>query len=262
MNYFKKSTEEVNKVYKTNDLSIFNQIKGNRPPNPQHIRRLSSSIKEYGILQNPIIVNENMDVIDGQHRLLAAKEANSGVFYIIVKGYKLDEVHVLNLNQKNWTKKDFLDGYAEMGIESYVKLRNFTRKNNEFNISDCIALCQNTTSGNNFSLSQKHRKDGSGKYLKEIFQEGTWLGRDFKIAQDWADKLKMIKPYYEGYRRTVFIGAMIGLFKNDKFDFFEFLNKLKKQPNKMIDCSNVSQYRLLIEDIYNYRRRNKVNLRF
>ena len=57
MNYFKKSSQEVNKVYMTNDLSIFNQIKGNRPPNPQHIRRLCDSIKKHGVLQNQIIVN-------------------------------------------------------------------------------------------------------------------------------------------------------------------------------------------------------------
>ena len=129
MSYFNESSREVNKVYKTNDLSVFNQIKGNRPPNPQHIRRLADSIKTNGILQNPIIVNEKMDVIDGQHRLLAAKEANSSVFYIVVDGYELNEVQVLNLNQKNWTSKDFLEGYADMGIESYVKLRNFYKEN-------------------------------------------------------------------------------------------------------------------------------------
>jgi len=94
MSYFKKSSQEVNKVYKTNDLSIFNQIKGNRPPNPQHVRRLCDSIKTHGILQNPIIVNENMDIIDGQHRLLAAKESESSVYYIVVDGYSLEEVQI------------------------------------------------------------------------------------------------------------------------------------------------------------------------
>lgn len=262
MSYFNKSSQEVNKVYKTNDLSVFNQIKGNRPPNPQHVRRLCASINTYGILQNPIIVNENMDVIDGQHRLLAAKEANSGVFFIIVKGYKLGEVQVLNLNQKNWTKKDFLEGYADMGIEPYVKLRNFTRRNSDFNITNCIALCQNSNNASNTSISQKYRKDGREYKQKEVFEEGTWLGKDFELAQEWANKLKMIKPYYNGYKRSTFVGAMIGLFKHSNFDFFEFLNKLKKQTQKLDDCSNVSQYRLLIEDIYNYRRRDKVNLRF
>src|SRR6056297_1959576 len=184
MSYIKtKSSREVNKVYETNDLSVFNQIKGNRPPNPQHIRRLCDSIKRNGILQNPIIVNEKMDVIDGQHRLLAAKEANSKVYYIVVEGYKLSEVQILNLNQKNWTKKDFLEGYADMGIEPYVKLRNFSRRNNDFNITDCIAMCQNSTNGSNNGLSRKYRANGNVYNQKEVFEEGTWIGKDFEVAQ-------------------------------------------------------------------------------
>lgn len=263
MNYQIKPNQEVNKVYKTNDLSVFNQIKGNRPPNPQHIRRLCDSIKKYGILQNPIIVNENMDVIDGQHRLLAAKESNSSIYFIVVNGYKLEEVQVLNLNQKNWTRIDFMEGYANMGIESYVKLRNFAIKNKEFNISDCIAMCQNSASSSSVMISQKYRT--THKVVlnqKEVFEEGTWKGKDFDLAQDFADKIKLVKPYYKGYNRSVFVAAMIGLFKNDNFDFIEFLNKIKNQPNRLVDCTNVAQYRLLIEDIYNHRRREKINLRF
>jgi len=261
MNYSIESNQEVNKVYKTNDLSIFNRIKGNRPANPQHVKRLCDSIKTHGILQTPIIVNEKMYVIDGQHRLLAAKEVGSGIFFIIVKEYNLDEVRILNLNQKNWTKKDFMEGYANMGIEPYLKLRNFVRRNYHFNISDCIALCQNSSASGNSTIAQKYRK-GSIYNKKEVFEEGTWLGKDFDLAQEWADKLTMIKPYYDGYKRSIFISTMIGLFKNDNFDFFDFLNKLKTQPRKLEDCSNVSQYKLLIEEIYNYRRRDKVSLRY
>lgn len=255
--------EEVNKVYKTNDLSVFKTIKGNRPANPQHVRRLSHSIKQNGMLQNPIIVNDKMQVIDGQHRLLAAKEAASGVFYIIVDGYNLGEVQTLNLNQKNWTKEDFMNGYADMGVESYIRLREFYKKNKEFNLGSCIALCSNTSSSSASSISSKF-KAGVDKPvgLKEIFEEGTWKGKDFYLAQLNADKLKMIKEFYQGYNRTSFVGTMIALFKNENFDFYEFLSKLRLQPTKLVDCANTDQYKALIEEIYNFRRRNKVNLRF
>ena len=42
----------------------------------------------------------------------------------------------------------------------------------------------------------------------------------------------------------------------------EFLAKLKQQPTTLQDCTNTSQYKVLIEEIYNYRRREKVNLRY
>jgi len=256
--------QEVNKVYKTNDLSIFKQIDGNRVPNLQHIKRLADSIRVYGMKCNPILVNERMEVIDGQHRLMAAKQAESFVYYIIVNGYSLNEVHTLNLNQKNWNKKDYMEGYANMGIESYIELRDFSIKNDDYCFNDCIALCQNTTSGNTRSLfSQAHAKsnlklDGSA----QIFEQGTWRTGDINIAQDMANKIRMIKPYYLGYNRTVFVGAMISLLLNELFDFNEFMHKLRLQPSAMVDCANRDQYRTLIEDIYNYKSRNKVNLRY
>ena len=262
MSYFKVSSQEVNKVYKTNDLLMFNEIKGNRPPNPQHIKRLADSIKVNGLLCNPILVNESYEVIDGQHRLLAAKSCNSEIYYIILNGYDLKEVHALNLNQKNWTKKDFMDGYAEMGIESYVKLKEFTVNHKNFNIGNSITMCSNLSSYTTNVLSAKYRKNGRIDNIKEIFEEGTWKVRDFRLANENANKLKMIKKHYDGYNRTTFVNVMLGLFTNKDFNFVEFLSKLKIQPQKMQHCASLPQYRLLIEDIYNFRRRDKINLRY
>jgi len=261
MSEVKNTSKIVNTVYSTDDLGIFNQMKGNRPPNVQHINRLCDSIKTNGVLQNPIIVNECMDVIDGQHRLLAAKKAKSSIFYIIVHGYSLNQVQILNLNQKNWVKKDFLNGYADMGLTPYIKLRDFMLKNNDFTISTCIAMCQNTTSaGGRDKHGMSMNRAGCG--LEEVFEEGTWKGRDFELAQLYADNLKMIKPYYSGYNRLTFAATMLSLFKNPNFNILDFVGKLKKQPNKLYDCSSVVQYKELIELIYNHRRKNKVNLRF
>jgi hypothetical protein len=230
---------EVNKVYKTNDLSIFKTIDGNRVPNLQHVKRLSDSIRIYGMKCNPILVNEQMEVIDGQHRLMAAKETKSFVYYIIVSGYNLEDVHTLNLNQKNWTKKD------------YIMIRTFSEKNDDFGLNDCIAMCSNN------SVNSGTTKNG-----QKPFENGIWKCKSLDIAQDWANKIRMIKPYYLGYNRSNFIGTMTILFKNELFDFNEFMHKLRLQPTAMVDCANREQYRTLIEDIYNYKSRNKINLRY
>lgn len=254
-NHVQKS-ELVNTVYKTDDLSIFKTIEGNRVPNLQHIKRLADSIKIYGMKCNPILVNEKMQVIDGQHRLLAAKEIGSFVYYIILNGYTLSEVHTLNLNQKNWTKKDYMEGYANIGIESYIKLRDFCNKNEDYTFSDCLSFCSNSGSHNCF-MPQKYNRG-----IIHVFEEGTWVGKDFELAQDWANKIRMIQPYYSNYNRSTFIGTMLTLFLNDNFDFNEFMHKLRLQPTALVDCSNREQYKTLIEDIYNFRSRNKVSLRY
>jgi hypothetical protein len=207
---------------------------------------------------NPILVNEQLEVIDGQHRLEAAKSAGTYVYYIIVNGYTLTEVHTLNLNQKNWSKSDYMEGYANMGIEPYVKLREFALKNDDFTFANCLALCSNVSQCSDSYLASQV-KSNTNKF--HIFEEGTWIGKDFDLAQDWANKIRMIGTYYDGYNRPVFIRAFIPLLNNDKFDFSEFMHKLRLQPSALVDCVNSDQYRTVIEDIYNWRSRNKVNLR-
>jgi len=253
---------EVNKVYKTDNLSIFKVIGGNRVPNPQHIKRLKNSIIENGMLCNPILVNEKMEVIDGQHRLLASKECDSFIYYIILKNYSLSEVHTLNLNQKNWTKKDFMDGYADMGIDSYIKLREFVKKNEDFSFSDCVSLCSNVSRSSSLDFDNRLLKNGELKSQAELFTAGTWKGKDFDLANEWSERIKLIKPYYNGYNRTTFVSVMISFFKNSNFDYSEFMHKIRLQPKALVDCVNVQQQRLLIEEIYNYKSRNKVNLRY
>lgn len=242
---------EVNKVYRTFDLSIFKTIEGNRVPNLMHVSRLADSIRSYGMKCNPILVNENMQVIDGQHRLMAAKETGSFVYYIIVDGYKLEDVHTLNLNQKNWTKRDFMEGYANMGLKDYMMIKSFYDKNDDFGLNDCIALCSNN------SVNSGTTNNG-----QKPFENGQWKCKDLNIAQDWANKIRMIKTYYLGYNRSGFVGTMIMLFKHESFDFNEFMHKLRIQPTALVDCANRDQYKTLIEDIYNYKSRNKISLRY
>lgn len=246
-----QNNKEVNKVYQTSNLSIFKDIDGNRVPNLQHIKRLADSIRVNGMKCNPILVNERMEVIDGQHRLMAAKEAESFVYYIIVKGYSLSEVHTLNLNQKNWSKKDFMEGYANLKIKDYIMIKIFAEKNDDFGLNDCIALCSNN------SVNAGTTKNG-----KKPFENGEWKCKDLEIAQEWANKIRMIKPYYSGYNRSTFVGTMTVLFRNKLFDFNEFMHKVRVQPTALVDCANREQYRTLIEDIYNYKSRNKISLRY
>lgn len=231
-------------VFITEDLDRFELMRGNRPPNPQHVEHLAKNIEKFGMLCNPILVNEDMQVIDGQHRLLAAKKTGQKIFYIIVKGYNLEQVKALNLKQKNWTNIDFLNSYADMGIESYVYIRQFMNRH-LFDLRTCLIL----------NKCNQQTKDTKG-----FFKEGLLKIGDIKIAELYAEQLKMLKPYHN--IRSRFATVMIPIFKNKNFVFSEFLGKLKLQPTALVECANSQQYKDLIEHIYNYRRHNKVNLRF
>jgi hypothetical protein len=81
-------------------------------------------------------------------------------------------------------------------------------------------------------------------------------------AEQSARNIKLLEPYFDGYNKSSFIGTMLLMFNNPNFDFSEFMQKVKNQPTALVDCANREQYKSLIEDIYNFRRREKVNLRY
>jgi len=237
-------------------------MEGNREVDEKHVRRLYVSILDNGWVNNPIIVNEKMQVVDGQHRLAAAKMAKSEITYIIQEGYSLQQVHSLNLNQKNWTKRDYMVGYANKGLKSYVKLADFVNRNSDFNITDCVAMCSNTSSGTNFSNAKVVGGVKGVKSTAQNFEGGTWTGKDFNLAQDNADKLRAIGEYYKNYNKATFVGTMLQLFSNPNFSYNVFMAKLKSRPLSLKDAATREQCKLMVEDIYNYRSQNKVNLRY
>lgn len=229
----------------TTNMEQFSFMNGNRTPNPKHIQQIVKSIKNYGVLCNPIIVNEHNHIVDGQHRYMAAKEEGKGIYYIVVPGYRLEHVHTLNINQRNWSKKEFLEGYAKKGIESYIQLQKFYTENSEFSLTDCVRIC---------SVGSKNSKNS-------FFKEGLWEMGDLSLAEKHVAMIKQFKDYYSGYCKQGFVSTMLYMFQHDKFSFQEFLGKVKLQPLALHDCGNIEQWKTLIEDIYNYKRMKKVNLR-
>jgi hypothetical protein len=235
---------EVNKVYRTSDLTIFKTLDGNRDVIQSHLKRLSKSMKDRKLF-SPIIVNEKMEVIDGQHRLMASKNNNVAIEYIIVNGYGLKEVQILNANSKNWNSDDYMNGYCDLKNQEYIKYKDF-KDTYGFGHSECQALLSNQISSN----------------LQPVFNSGQFKIKDYKKAVDMAERITMISEFYNGYKRRSFVFALMALFNNDVFEFTQFIQKLKIQPTALVDCTTASAYLLLIEDIYNYKSRNKVSLRY
>ena len=236
-------------VHTTTDYSLFKTLNGNRDVNHLHLNRLKESMNK-NHLTTIIMVNENFEIIDGQHRFLISQELNLPINYIISKNYGLAEVQILNANMKNWTLIDYVNGYCDLGYKDYIIYRDFI---NTYGFQNQIAL---------LLLSNEHVSGTAKETISTKFKEGKFKIKDLDNAKKMAEKIMMIEPYYKGYLRRSFVYALVSMFKNENFEFTEFLAKLKQQPTTMQDCTNVTQYKVLIEEIYNYRRREKVNLRF
>ena len=119
---------EAYKVYTTKDYSIFKRLVGNRDIPESRISKIVESIQTIGWVHNPIIVNEKMEVIDGQGRLTALQRLKMPVEYIIAEGAGNKECIYMNMNMVNWKLPDFIKSYAEQGNENYQRLLTLMEK--------------------------------------------------------------------------------------------------------------------------------------
>jgi hypothetical protein len=250
--------QPVNMVYITTKYDQFKILNDNREVNPVHVRRLVDSFNEMHLVC-PIIVNEKMEVIDGQHRLQASIETGRPIFYIQVPGYGIKEVQRLNANQKNWTKADFLEMYCSQGKKPYLEFRAFMNEFPELSFQAVERILSGLA-----SAGGKQTTIAGKKVSMNDFQEGKLIIPNPGLSLKNARKIMEFKDFYDGFSRGTFVSAVLPLFKSKNYDHREMIYKLGVAPIKLTHCQNVSQYRLLLENIYNWKRQkdNKVSFRY
>lgn len=249
------SFEEAYTVYKTKEYGLFKILKDNRGINEAHIHRLKKSF-EHKHLVCPLIVNEKYEVIDGQHRLEASKLTGVPLYFIIVNGYTIEDVQILNANQKNWNKYDFMNMYCERGYKHYLQLREFMDFNPDFKIVISIRLLEGPKDAS--------EEIGGLRMKARRFEEGKFEVLDYSNTIRITNKIKEFKPFFELYASANFVGAILKLLTRKKYNHAEMLHKLEASSIKLKECNTVEEYLLLLEKIYNYKRPDdkKVNLRY
>jgi hypothetical protein len=239
----------VGEIRETKDYSIFKFRDDNRVVNTNHVKKLSSSMKEIGWLSTSVVtINGSGDVIDGQHRVKAAMAVGAPIRYKVTKGAGVDEMTLMNTNQRNWSPFDHLHKFVVRGNQNYITFDKFVKDYPMFKYTEVAMFLNNSMSS----------------IKRDTFESGNYTIKSEKRGREWANYILEIKPYFEKYyNKSIFVRAFIKIISNKpEFLFEEFLHKVKLRPNMLVACGTVEQYVEMIEDIYNYRRSDKVNLRF
>lgn len=247
------------KVNYTTHLNQFKFIDTNRkitnPRSQKRIQQIAESMKTNGVLPIPVIVTSRFYIVDGQHRIEAAKLAGVGVYYIIDEKIPNTErgvflaAQLINKFSQNWGKADYIHGFAELGYESYEMLEKFAQKFPQFSTTEQIMFLRNS---------------GTDCVDKEKFANGDFVVKNLKKAEDLANHFLELKDIFKGYNKSVFVRTVLTIIEKKKgFKFSEFIYKVKLRPTSLVLCGDKKSYSALIEDIYNYKRREseKLNLR-
>jgi hypothetical protein len=122
--------EGEKKIQRTEDYSQLKFTKFNRSIDHHKVQRFVQESKLNPHLMEicPILVNGDMEIIDGQHRFLACKENKLPVFFIQCDKLKYSDIIVLNKDQKNWNLDDYISHHVQAGNINFIKLLDFSKK--------------------------------------------------------------------------------------------------------------------------------------
>lgn len=236
--------KEVGKIYETSDYSQFSFRKDNRPVKETNVLSKIESIKMMGQKQ-PITVDKNGRVIDGQHRLEACKKLNIPVKYIIdEKRMSTQEIADLQSSSISWKPDDYASSFASTGNDSYKLYVLFSQAYPEFAHSCRLTMLENTYNRNHGAENK--------------FKAGMFVVKSYKKACQYAEALKKIGAFYEGYNRRSFVCAVLYMMDNPEFSFERFMRKLPKRRRELMDFSKTEDYIEALQKIYNWKETKKV----
>lgn len=235
------STVETSDIFWTDEYDAFKFYDLNRDIDNNYVsNKIKKSLLEQGWLpQFPMVVDEDFNIMDGQHRFLAAKELKIKIPVKIAQGFTDEQMIAINNATKRWSDKDFIAYKAKKGDVAARKL---------------VTLC------NRYNFTARSAMRVVGIYTRTSLKESILNDFDFnraeKIAQQIIEILEILKE-----KGTKSIEALATFTKHPDYDHERFINKLSSQQDRIHHCNTIGAFIEMFENIYNYNSRNKIRVR-
>lgn len=232
-------------TYETTNYSSFKRINGNRDLSENNVKGIIKNVQKNGLKPTIVIVNEKMEIIDGQHRVEAMKRLGLPVYFQIHKGLDLKDCIAMNTNAKTWASLDYVDSYSELENEDYLELKRLSELYPEFTYNNIITIINACTTG---SLS---------KIIKNGELELRYKGKE---AEERLDYVKKLKPYFSNVtgRRECLFSTLSRTMDLPLVDKSRLEEQIIKYGLMMKDIVDMKGCLTQLEDIYNYRKATKV----
>lgn len=237
-------------VYKTEDYTIFKKLPGNRELYPKHVNRLVKVVEQEPLFtkENPIKLNERMEIIDGQHRVAAFEQYTKRtghplpVFYVLVKGGDLQIARALNTGNKVWTPNDFALAYAQEGHKDYQTYLEFAGK---YKLSNYVLTVY---------LTNEHQRS-------DDFRRGEFKVKSARDAAKKLDMLLEVGQYYPLWPHQSFCIAFHEIAQSPNYDHKRMVDQMRRFGKDLATTrARVRELVPAIGMVYNWRNTVKVNL--
>ncbi len=245
----------MEQVEKTNEYSKFKYLTGNRPLNRSHLKKLKTSIETNNHLNlHPIIVNQNFEVIDGQHRLECARQLGVEVFYI--KSDQIKDEHLIdcNVNQKGFECENYIEFFAVKDKKpEYIQLRDMMKVSG-LKPKALLTLILGVVSTNILEFLK------TGKFKFPSTEDPKKI-MDFYADFSTYAKDKRLKPL-SMFSNHNFTRALRWIFKTNGFESSIFFKKLDLRWFDLKPQRTSEDWYSLLISIYNFKNHNRIEDEF
>ena len=209
----------------------------NRKVDPKHVKELIEAIQEKNLLREyPIVVDEHFKLIDGQHRLAAAKSLNVPVFFIVSREAKVEDIPLITSRVAHWTSANHLHSWIARDNQNYIALQKFNASYPFLTISMCRYLLS-----------------GGTKNSIDEFKQGEFQVVRPELAELVATTLLDFKRYTKLYTYFQFVNAVMHMVAHPKYDHKRMMTKLEYLSRRLVKCVDTQTYLDMLSEIYNYK---------
>lgn len=223
-------------IYETTNYDKFSKVIGNRKVNKGHAASLQKEMLEHGnyLIDEPVEVNKDFKIFDGQHSFEAAKDLGLPVYYQVVENVSVPKMRLRNSNRKNWDWLDFAVSYRdEEHNENYqLFLQLIEDYQEKFSVILFYCGVQSRTS--------KQTKD---------FLNGNFIMKDYERVQKMLGQYQELADTARVHNRE-FSFACFRFMNNTTYNHAKMLAKLRIHKGVLKNIYLENEYYFSLQDIW------------
>lgn len=223
----------------TTDYSIFKPHLLQRNLKPEHVAKITRSMQKRGFVpEKHVICNEDMQVVDGQHRLQAAKNLGLPVYYTVSAAVDVDDIREMAKTVAAWDLEDYVSSYIKQGNDNYRRV---------VDLKDLSLLGWNAFLGGAMRVTEND--------ARADFKNGKFILTDRREQEvfHFIHQYHLFKDTFGGWKIRIFVAACSYIFSHPKYDHAQMTARLDYQRSKLFRCTTTDEYISMLSDIYNYK---------
>jgi hypothetical protein len=247
-------------IKSTKNYDMFKKNDFNRELVESNVLKIMRSIQTKNLLEfRPLMVDPDMSIIDGQHRLEAARRLDLPVYFEVKADACKEDIILLNDNSRQWSREDYLHYFCESGNVEYLKLKNFMN-DHKINLTTALVIIGKPGDAHNTKLGTGSLfKNGKFKFPSQVEKEESI--RILKFSNDIisyiSSKCEPGSTYLQGahFRRALYIFLSIRAVEKEVF-----MDKLAYKMDIVRPCARLKDYIKMFKTIYNWKNRNPLDM--